>query len=266
MTWRWVLRFALAVAFVALAGFAAACGGDGDDAGDGGGDGGMEAPYVQVDDRCDEWHPRRLAWSDPVAGSALVACRSLDEGEISLRNVSAKVLHVWSPSGGSVSVDPPGDDPVAVAVAYTVPLGLADGTAYLPPGGTGTVIGSAPVSASFEPDRDLSIRANFSRSVAAWGEGLLPVRPGERLLRGIGNCAQAADTFISEQAYLEDVIRNAFSLPACASVSREILLEAGVIDPPPAGSYDEIIKVGKSAFRPAFVDVVVETAVRLRLP
>lgn len=223
-----------------------------------------EAPATIPDDGCTASHPQRIAWSPPGDGADLVACGSLHEGEVTLENVSSGVLRVWSPSGGSITVyAPPENDRVAQLVALAVPSGLAtDGTAILLPGGQALVEGVQPVQVTFNRDGALTADASMAAALAAWADDKLTPR-SQRVARSVVECARATGDFVTEGSYLEDVMRNAFSLSACNTARRQILEAAGATEPPPPTALDEILGAGKKIARDNFIDELIRRAVSL---
>lgn len=195
---------ALAVGSLTILLFAlTACGDDGN-GGSGGGDTGSDPV---ADDGCEDTdgHPKRAA---NEAMGLVVACFSVDESSLHVRNVSSQVL-VVRPTAGVDEIHAAGFEQDAGTAAALNVSGRGwnfDRSHFiLPLGGSLVACGTAPVSASVEPDVVLTAQANTARYVGQYLAARFQVR-GRALAGTVQSCASTATDLAQPSAFVEDVL------------------------------------------------------------
>jgi hypothetical protein len=181
-----------------------------------------------ADDGCEDLpdHPYRATRE---ARGFVVGCMSDDESSLHVRNVSSHVLKVTRGDGVD-SIEPAGvdkDPGVRAALGVTGIGWTTDGSHFvLPIGGSLVASGPGPAVVFIEPDLSLTAQANSARWVGEWIASRLKVR-GQALAAKVEGCASSAAQFAQQDAYIEDVLRNALDSYQCTKALGDALLEEG---------------------------------------
>jgi hypothetical protein len=181
-----------------------------------------------ADDGCEDVvdHPYRATRE---AHGYVVACLSEDGSSVHVHNVSSHVLNVTRGEGVD-TVEPAGvekDPGVRAALGVTGIGWTADGSHFvLPLGGSLVASGPGPAVVFIEPSLSLTAQANSARWVGEWIASRLKVR-GQALADKVESCASTAAQFAQQDAYIEDILRNALDTYQCTRALSDALLEEG---------------------------------------